>query len=53
MVTNSELEKLIELVKNSPPLYDVTMAEYKDAAHTENLWLNVAEKMQREDISGK
>ena len=41
-VSEETKEKLIELVRQHPPLFDAKCPEHKDAQWTENIWRSIA-----------
>jgi hypothetical protein len=40
-------EKLIDLVKRYPPLYQVSSRSYKDSVAKNNIWIVIAKQMKR------
>ncbi|XP_064617230.1 uncharacterized protein LOC135481321 [Liolophura sinensis] len=51
-IVNSILEKLIELVRQNPPLYDVSRKDYKDALKNTNIWASIAATLQEHGLIG-
>ncbi|RZF47722.1 hypothetical protein LSTR_LSTR005986 [Laodelphax striatellus] len=45
-----EDEMLIDLVAENPPLYNPQVESYKDVFVRENIWKDIAEKMNRTDV---
>ncbi|GFR64357.1 hypothetical protein ElyMa_003630000 [Elysia marginata] len=45
-------EKLINLVKERPALYDCQLSEYTDAQLRKNLWENIADELGEHDMNG-
>ena len=41
-IEDSTLERLIELVRKNPPIYDTSSKEHKDAIRTTNFWDSIA-----------
>lgn len=52
VVSADDTDKLIELVKQHPLLYDPTSAEHKDAQKMFNTWASIAAIMDREKMTG-
>ena len=50
---NQVYEKLIELVRNRPPIYNCRLAEHKDVQLQKNLWKAIADQMEVEGMTGK
>ncbi|GFR83512.1 hypothetical protein ElyMa_005977000 [Elysia marginata] len=44
-------EKLIDLVRERPALYNCQLTEYKDHQLQKNIWKNIAEEMGLEDMT--
>lgn len=42
------IEKLIELVKIHPILFDLTNPEYKNVLKKDNIWKNIAEALNQD-----
>ena len=52
-VSVEDTEKLIELVRQHPLLYDASCPEHKDAQRMRNVWQSIANVMGREKMGGK
>ena len=46
------LEKLFELVRANPCLYDCTLPDHKDAVKISNIWQSIAKKLDIPDMTG-
>ena len=46
-------EKLIQLVKNNPPIYVSTMAEYRDTHLVRKIWQTIAAQMNTANMTCK
>ena len=51
--SNREIEKLIELVRRNPFLYDTSKDDHKDKQKVENAWSSIAKTMDKDDATGK
>ena len=49
-LTVQETETLIELVEKTACLYDVTLAQHRDAQLVQNMWTSIANVMGKEDM---
>ena len=49
----SEMEKLIELVRDHPLLYDPTVADYRDAIKVSNAWDSISRILDVVGMNGK
>ena len=47
------MEKLIELVRQNPGLYDQSLSMYKDNVWTQNTWKKIADHLGLDDVDGK
>ena len=45
-------EKIIEMVRQHPVLYDQRLQEYRDVNIAGNLWASIAASLQMDGISG-
>ncbi|XP_074041519.1 uncharacterized protein [Leptinotarsa decemlineata] len=52
-LTGEEDELLIDLVAKNPPLFDPQVESYKDVTVRENIWKDIAGKMNRADVDCK
>ena len=53
VVSVEELEKLIEVVRGQPCLYDPRNPQHKDADKLKNVWESISKIMGREDLDGQ
>ena len=47
------VEKLVELVRDNPVLYNVSLPEHRDPLFVRNVWSSIAEAMGDRCIDGK
>ena len=52
-LSTEEVEKLIELVRRHPCLYDPRSADHKDAQKMVNTWTSVSQIMEKEGMGGE
>ena len=52
-IHTSEMEKLIELVRDHPLLYDPTLADYRDAIKVTNAWNSISRILDVVGMNGK
>ena len=52
-LTYEETERLINLIRENPSLYDQTKKEYHDRVLINNLYTQIATKMNIEGLTGK
>ena len=52
-ITASNIEKLIELVRANPAIYDVQLKEHKDSVLLRNIWESIAAATGVEGMDGK
>ena len=53
VLTTEETEKLIDLVRENPGLYDQGLPEYKDAIYQRNCWVKLATQLGYDASYGK
>jgi hypothetical protein len=46
-------ERLVELVRQNPCLYDVTMSDYKDSQMAQNIWDSISVALGKPNMDGK
>jgi len=52
LLTKETTEKLIEIVRDNPALYNASLPEYKDASIVKNLWISVTKEMKIDGLTG-
>ena len=52
-ITASNIEKMIELVRVNPAIYDVKLKEHKDSVLLKNIWESISAAMGVEGMDGK
>ena len=52
-IQTSEMEKLTELVRDNPLLYDPTLPDYRDAIKVSNAWDSISRMLGVEGMNGK
>ena len=52
-ISDDVIEKLIELVRENPCIFDQSLPEYRDALFIKNVWDSIAEKLDYNDYEGK
>lgn len=50
--TTEMLEKLVELVRQNPVLYDPKLPGHKDAVRLSNIWKSIATAMEDPEMTG-
>ncbi len=51
-MTEDEFERFLALVQGNPPLYDKSLASYKDLDFTNNIWISIHTAMNIDGTSG-
>ena len=49
----STMEKVVELVRQNPGLYDLKSKEYRDSVWSNNCWKKIAANINEEGVTGK